>query len=384
MRSFILIPDSFKGTMDSLTVCRIMEEAIRGRYPEAEVLSFPVADGGEGTVDAFLHALGGDRVEVEVKGPFFEEVDSFYGLVDRGQTAIIEMAAASGLPLAGDRKDPSSTTTYGVGQLILDAAGRGAKKIILGLGGSATNDGGCGMAAALGFRFLDEDGHAFVPTGGTLKDIYRIDSSGRSPFLQGLDILAMCDIDNPLHGPGGAAHVFAPQKGAGPEAVLDLDAGLVHLDQKIQEGLGLFVADHEGAGAAGGMGAGALAFLDARLKAGIDLVLDTLQFEDKARGADLILTGEGKIDAQSLGGKVVVGVARRAKALGVPVVAIVGDIEDPVEAVYQEGVAGIFSINRLAIDFDQAKKRSEKDLFLTLDNLLRFLRSLEEGAGQVL
>lgn len=362
--------------MDSLTVCRLMEEAIRGPYPDARVDRIPVADGGEGSVDAFLHAQGGARVTLRVKGPHFEEVDAFYGLIEDGRTAVIEMAASAGLPLAGDRKDPLVTTTYGVGQLIMAAAGRGVKKIILGLGGSATNDGGCGAAAAAGIRFYRASGESFVPVGGTLHLIDRIDASGRSARLKNVEMVAMCDIDNPMFGPRGAAHVFAPQKGADEEAVECLDSGLRHLAELIRRDLGLEVAHIPGAGAAGAMGAGAFAFFGASLEPGIEAVLDTVGFESLAEGADLILTGEGKIDRQSLRGKVVIGVSRRAKKLDIPVVAIVGDIGDDIEAVYQEGVNGIFSINRVAMDFNHAKKRSEEDLALTVDNLMRFIQRM--------
>ncbi len=370
--------------MDSSTVCRLMEEGVRPSYPHALIDSIPVADGGEGSVDAFLTALGGEKICLKVKGPLFEEVQAFYGLIESGRTAVIEMAAAAGLPLVGDRKDPLVTTTFGVGQLIMDAAGRGVKKIILGLGGSATNDGGCGAAAAVGIRFLDDQGQTFIPVGGSLSKIQQIDMKGKSPALDGIELVAMCDIDNPMHGPQGAAWIFAPQKGADPEGVEHLDAGLLDLDRRIQADLGLQVASIPGAGAAGAMGAGAYAFFSASLEAGIEVVLDAVGFEDRARDADLILTGEGRIDSQSLGGKVVVGVARRAKPLGVPVLALVGDIGDQVEALYDQGLAGIFSINRLAIDFSKARERSQSDLVLTVDNLMRFIRRMEEGPDQVL
>ncbi len=362
--------------MDSLTVCRIMETAVRNRFPDALLLSIPVADGGEGTVDSFLRARGGEKIQLSVSGPFLEAVDAFYGLLDRGKTAVIEMAAAAGLPLVGEAKDPLITSTYGVGQLILDAVGRGAEKIILGLGGSATNDGGCGAAAAAGIRFYRASGESFVPVGGTLHLIDRIDASGRSARLKNVEMVAMCDIDNPMFGPRGAAHVFAPQKGADEEAVECLDSGLRHLAELIRRDLGLEVAHIPGAGAAGAMGAGAFAFFGASLEPGIEAVLDTVGFESLAEGADLILTGEGKIDRQSLRGKVVIGVSRRAKKLDIPVVAIVGDIGDDIEAVYQEGVNGIFSINRVAMDFNHAKKRSEEDLALTVDNLMRFIQRM--------
>lgn len=376
MEKILLIPDSFKGTMDSLTVCRIMEAAIGAVFPRALLVSIPVADGGEGTVDSFLSALGGEKVHLTVPGPVFDPVDAFYGLLDQGRTAVIEMAACAGLPLMGEEKNPLITSTYGVGQLILDALGRGVGKIILGLGGSATNDGGCGAAAATGVRFLNDRGESFVPVGGTLHQIDRIDLSGREDRLEGVEIIAMCDIDNPMFGPQGAAHVFAPQKGADDRAVDLLDAGLRHLAGRIERDLGLEVADIPGSGAAGAMGAGVHAFFGASLEPGIEVVLDTVAFESLAAGADLILTGEGKLDRQSLRGKVVIGVSRRAKRLAIPVLAVVGDIGDGIEAVYQEGVSGVFSINRQALPLDQAKKRSERDLALTVDNLMRFIKSL--------
>ncbi|NLA95300.1 MAG: glycerate kinase [Clostridiaceae bacterium] len=376
MKKVLLLPDSLKGSMDSSTICGIMEDAILRHYPDARVESLPVADGGEGSVDSFLKALGGEKVKIRVKGPLFEEVDAFYGLINQGNRAVIEMAACAGLPLMGSRKDPLITTTYGVGQLIQAAAARGVREIILGLGGSATNDGGCGAAAALGIRFLDQDGLEFIPVGGTLERISRIDAAQKSGLLENLKVRAMCDIDNPLYGPRGAAYVFAPQKGADEKGVKKLDAGLLHLALMIERDLGLQVADLPGSGAAGGVGAGAYAFLGASLEAGIEVVLDAICFDRIARDADLILTGEGKIDQQSLAGKVVIGVARRAKRLGIPVAAIVGDIGEGIEGVYEEGVSGIFSINRLAVDFALARKRSPEDLALTVDNLMRFLKQL--------
>lgn len=376
MKKILLLPDAFKGTMDSPTVCRIMKEAILLHYPDARVEGFPLADGGEGSVDSFLLAVGGEKISARVKGPLFQEMEAFFGLINQGNGAVIEMAACAGLPLMGSRKDPLITTTYGAGQLIQAAAARGVREIILGLGGSATNDGGCGAAAALGIRFLDQDGLEFIPVGGTLERISRIDAAQKSGLLENLKVRAMCDIDNPLYGPRGAAYVFAPQKGADEKSVEKLDAGLRHLALMIERDLGLQVADLPGSGAAGGMGAGAYAFLGASLEAGIEVVLDAIRFDRIARDADLILTGEGKIDQQSLGGKVVVGVARRAKKLGIPVVAIVGDIGEDIEGVYEEGISGIFSINRVAMDFDLVKEGSPEDLALTVDNLMRFLKRL--------
>ena len=377
MNKFLLIPDSFKGTMSSMEICSLLEEKIQEYYPAAEIHSIPVADGGEGSVDCFLQALGGEKVIVTTNNPFFEPIDSYYGLVDNGRTAVIEMAASAGLPLIEDRKDPLKASTFGVGELILHTARKGVSKIIMGLVGSCTNDGGCGAACAVGIRFLDEAGSSFIPTGGTLHRIQQLDLSQIEPMIEGIEFVTMCDIDNPMYGPTGAAAIFGPQKGATPEEIELLDAGVQHLSQIIKQTMGLDLAFVPGTGAAGAMGAGMAAFFHSRLQMGIQTILDTVQFEELAAGTDMIFTGEGKLDSQSLRGKVVIGVARRAKALGVPVTALVGDIGDDMEAAYDEGVSAIFSINRVAVDFPVAKLRSRQDLSLTIDNLMRFYRTMK-------
>ena len=274
---------------------------------------------------------------------------------------MVEMAAAAGLPLAGDKKDPCKTTTYGVGQLVRHAVERGARRIILGLGGSCTNDGGCGCAAALGVKFTDQNGREFVPVGGTLDQIAGIDVAAARELLRGVEVTAMCDIDNPMYGRRGAAYIFAPQKGADDGMVKFLDGQLRALDRAIGKDLGLHVADLPGAGAAGGFGAGCVAFLGARLKSGIETVLDTVDFDGRVAGADVVFTGEGRIDSQSVHGKVIDGVSRRASRAGVPLVAIVGDVGDDGYGAYDAGVTAIFSINRLAIPFSEAWRRSRQD-----------------------
>ena len=251
MKKAVLIPDSFKGTMSSMRICEIMKAEIHNSYPECEVRSIPVADGGEGSVDAFLQAVGGERVTLEVTGPWFERCEAYYGLIDSGATAVIEMAAAAGLPMVGERRDPRATTTYGVGELMAAAAGAGAKRLIIGLGGSATNDGGCGAACAAGVKFYHAAGESFVPVGGTLCEIERIDMSGLDPAIAGAEIVAMCDIDNPMYGESGAAHIFGPQKGADAEMIALLDEGLRHLARVIKRDLGIEVDTMPGAGAAG-------------------------------------------------------------------------------------------------------------------------------------
>ncbi len=372
--TFLLVPDSFKGTLDSREICDLMARALRRRLPDAEILSIPVADGGEGSVEAFLAALGGERVGVRVAGPFFDEMEAFYGRVSP-ETAVVEMAACAGLPLVAGRENPLQTTTYGVGQLVAHAAAAGCREIIVGLGGSCTNDGGAGAAAALGIRFLDGAGQPFVPVGGTLEDIAAVDPAGRLPDLAGVRFLAMCDIDNPLTGPQGAAPVFGPQKGADPAMVERLDAGLAHLARLVERDLGIDMDRVPGAGAAGGMGGGMLAFLGAELRPGIQVVLDLADFDRKVRTADLVLTGEGRIDGQSLRGKVVVGVAERARRVGVPVVAVVGSVGDDVDGVYERGVSAIFSINRRAEDFSVSRFHSRENLEACIDNLARLLRA---------
>lgn len=369
----VLIPDSFKGTLSSVEVCRVLRGCVELRLPGCEVRAIPVADGGEGSVDAFLAALGGEKVHARVAGPFFEPVESFYGLTDGGKTAIVEMAACAGLPLAGERRDPALTTTYGVGELIALAVEGGARKIILGLGGSATNDAGCGAAAALGVRFFDRTGTPFVPTGGTLGEVERIDVSAARERLRGVEITAMCDIDNPMYGENGAAYVFAPQKGAGPEQVRALDAGLRRLAGVMRRELGMDFAELPGAGAAGAMGAGVTAFLGASLQSGIESVLNAVDFDSAAADADLIFTGEGRLDSQSMRGKVVIGVARRAKRLGKRVIAIVGGAEGELEAAYAEGVTAVFTTNRLPEPLSRSAPRAAENLAFTMDNILRLL-----------
>lgn len=372
MKKILLIPDSFKGTMSSATVCEIMEKAIRMHLPKAQVVSIPVADGGEGTVDSFLAAAGGEKRELPVTGPYGELITGFYGILP-DKTAVVEMAAAAGLPLVGENKRAEKTSTFGVGQILKHIVDSGCRKIILGLGGSATNDGGTGAAAALGVQFKDKQGRPFLPVGETLCDIGSIDVSQLDPQMKSVDLTVMCDIDNPFCGPQGAAYVFAPQKGADPEMVERLDQNLAHLAAVIRRDLKVDIECLPGAGAAGGMGGGMVAFFNGRLQMGIETVLDTVHFDTLLQEAQLVFTGEGKLDTQSLRGKVISGVARRAKGKNVPVIAVVGDIGDQMEAVYEQGVQAVFSINRVAVPFSQAKLRSESDLELTMDNILRLL-----------
>ena len=373
MEKILLVPDSFKGTLSSRQVCQVMAGQLRRFFPQAQVKSIPVADGGEGSVEAFLAAAGGERRMLTVTGPFGEPVEAFYGILGDGRTAVIEMAACAGLPLAEGRLNPERATTYGVGELLLAAKEAGCTKAILGLGGSCTNDGGAGAAAALGAKFTRADGAAFVPTGGTLGEIAALDVSPVAQALQGMELTAMCDIDNPLYGDAGAAAVFAPQKGADAAMVARLDAGLRHLGQVAARCLGRDFSHLPGAGAAGGLGFGMAAFCGAQLRMGIDAVLDAVGFDSLLPGTDVVFTGEGKIDFQSARGKVVSGVAARCRKAGVPVVAVVGQIDQGFEEMYQQGLTAVFSINRAAQPFAESRFHAGENLALTMENIARLL-----------
>lgn len=373
MEKILLVPDSFKGTLSSRQVCQVMAGQLRRFFPQAQVKSIPVADGGEGSVEAFLAAAGGERRTRTVTGPFGEPVEAFYGVLGDGRTAVIEMAACAGLPLAEGRLNPERATTYGVGELLLAAKEAGCTKAILGLGGSCTNDGGAGAAAALGAKFTRADGAAFIPTGGTLGEIAALDVSPVAQALQGMELTAMCDIDNPLYGEAGAAAVFAPQKGADAAMVARLDAGLRHLGQVSARCLGRDFSHLPGAGAAGGLGFGMAAFCGAQLRMGIDAVLDAVGFDSLLPGTDVVFTGEGKIDSQSARGKVVSGVAARCRKAGVPVVAVVGQIGQGFEEMYQQGLTAVFSINRAAQPFAESRFHAGENLVLTMENIARLL-----------
>lgn len=371
MKKCIVIPDSFKGTLSAIEICDITREQLALHCPGCETVCVPVADGGEGTVDCFLYALPSFRqVAVASTGPYGQPLRAYYAR--QGDTAVLEMAMFAGLPQVEGRQNPATTTTYGLGVAVLAAIADGCTQIVIGLGGSCTTDGGCGMAAALGTRFYNAAGESFVPVGETMCQIERIDTADTKKLLQSITITAMCDVENPLHGAMGAAHIFAPQKGADAAMVQQLDAGLVHLAAAIARDLKLDVANIPGTGAAGGMGAGILAFLGGSLKNGIATVLDLIGFEALLEGADLVLTGEGRIDHQSLNGKVISGIAQRSKAKNVPVVCVVGSIGEGVAPAYDLGVSAIFSINQTAEAFDTARFKSRENLTATLQNLLRF------------
>lgn len=374
MQNFILVPDSFKGTLSAIEVCNIMKSSIKNLYKDANIISVPVADGGEGTVDAFLYALGGEKKSVWVSDAFNEQKILAHYAMLKDDIAIIEMATCAGLPLVKNRLEPDKTTTFGVGELIIDAINSGAKKIILGLGGSTTNDGGCGMASALGVKFKDEQDQEFIPTGGTLSQIYKIDMNNIYSKIKDVEFISMCDVDNPLCGKLGASAVFAPQKGADEDMVKLLDEGLAHLAKIIKRDLHIEVKDIKGAGAAGGLGAGSIAFLQSKLTKGIDVILDTINFDELVSKADIVFTGEGKFDSQSLHGKVVMGVANRSQKYKTPVIVVTGAIGENIQEAYNKGITAIFSINKEPMEFSKSALKSKENMILTMENILRLLK----------
>lgn len=372
---FVFASDSFKGTLSSAETGELLCEAAREAFPGCECRCVVMADGGEGSTAAILSAAGGKLVSVRAHDPLGGITDAFYGVTDDGR-AVVETAAASGLALIpAECRDVRSSSSFGTGELLARALDDGHTDVTLALGGSATNDGGCGAAAAFGVRFYNKAGEEFVPTGGTLIDIDRIDMSGRSSALDGVEVVTMCDIDNPMYGPTGASHIFGPQKGADSAMVEELDRGVIHLCEVIRRDLGMDLSEVPGGGAAGAMGAGMIAFFGSRLQMGIETVLDTVGFDQTIGDADLILTGEGKIDGQSLRGKVVIGVARRAARQGKPVVAVVGGADYDVEPAYGEGVTAIFPINRLPQDFSVIRAHSRENLTFAMDNIVRMLKA---------
>ena len=378
MKKCVVVSDSFKGTVSSREICEIAQRVIPRHFPACEVVCIPVADGGEGTVDCFIQAMGAQRVEVTVTNALGEKSAAAYARI--GELAIIEMAAAAGLPQVGALRCPGTATTYGVGELIAHAVDSGCRKILLGLGGSATNDGGCGCAAALGVRFYDAAGQSFIPVGDTLGRIARIDTAKADERLRRVEITVMCDVTTPLYGPTGAAYVFAPQKGADAEKVKSLDAGLRHFGDVIRSQYGLDVGAMPGAGAAGGMGAGCVALLGGTIQSGIDAVLDVTGFDRQLEGADLVITGEGRIDSQSADGKVISGVARRTRAKGVPLIAIAGGIADSAGAVYDIGVSAMFSTDRAALPVAMLGARSPGDYEATLSDIMSLIAIAERFA----
>lgn len=376
----VIAPDSYKESLSALEVAQAVEAGFRQVFPDATYVLVPVADGGEGTVDAMVAATGGRRARVAVTGPLGEAVEACYGLTGDGATAVIEMAAASGLMLVPPaQRNPLRTSSRGTGELIRAALDAGARHLILGIGGSATNDGGAGMVQALGARLLDAVGRDLDGSGGDLARLDRIDVSGLDARLADCRIEVACDVDNPLTGARGASAVFGPQKGATPEMVETLDANLGRLARLIERDLGVVVDQVPGAGAAGGMGAAMLAFFGATLKPGIEIVTAAVELETHVRDADLVITGEGRIDFQTVHGKTPIGVARVARRHGKPVIGIAGSLGAKVGVVHEHGIDAVFSVLSKPCTLDEALRDAAANVELTARNVAAMLRI---GAAQ--
>jgi len=377
----VIASDSYKGSNTSLKVAGLIEKGAQVVFPDAEYVKIPIADGGEGTVEALVSGLGGEIIPVKADGPLRRPVDAFYGVVDG--KAVLEMAAASGLPLLKEsEKNPRIASTYGTGQLLMAAMESGFRDVTIGIGGSATNDGGAGMAQALGFKLTGTNGLEIPRGGAALADIASVDDSGVSPLLKITKIHVACDVDNPLLGAHGASAVYGPQKGADPKMVEERDAALKHFAAVVERWKGSSMREIPGTGAAGGLGFGLMAFCDAEIKSGIETILDLVDFENKIDGADLVITGEGKIDGQSIRGKVPVGVAARTAPEGIPVLAVVGDIGKDASAVYEFGIDSIMSTVDRAMSLEDAISRSAECLVDAAERACRMIHIGMKIAGK--
>ncbi len=353
-------------------MARAIEAGVKRIVPDALTVLKPMADGGEGTVQALVDATGGEIITTGVTGPLGETVNAHWGILNDRVTAVIEMAAASGLPLVPpEKRNPLITTTYGTGELILAALDKGCRKLIIGIGGSATNDGGAGMAQALGARFLDAGGKELAPGGAALADLEHIDATNLDPRLAGFEVTLACDVNNPLCGPRGASAIYGPQKGATPELVAQLDAALAHYAGVVRKDLGADVRDVAGAGAAGGLGMGLIVFLKARLIPGIDVVIEATNLVTDLAGVDLVFTAEGRIDCQSAMGKVPTGVALKAKEFGSPVIALAGEVADDCRVVYEQGIDAVLSIAPGPISLDESMTVADKLITDTAECAMR-------------
>jgi glycerate kinase len=358
----VIAPDSFKDSLPAIGVCEAMSEGVRRVIPESDIVLLPLADGGEGTVQAMIRAIGGRTERVRVTGPLGKPVSAEYGVLTKDNTAVVEMAAASGLELVpADCRNPMATTTFGTGELIQKALERGARKFIIGIGGSATTDCGAGAVQALGVRFFRRNGDEISEpmTGGLMAEVADVDLSGLNPKIHECEILAACDVENALLGERGAVMTFGRQKGASDRELLLLENGMRHFIGIVERKIGKRIRDIAGAGAAGGLGAGLAVFLGASLRPGIGLIMDACRFEEKIADADLVLTGEGKVDSQTMYGKAVAGVARIAKRHSVPVVLIAGQVETGIENLLSEGVTSVFSICSGPMPLERAMKNAK-------------------------
>ena len=370
----LIAPDSFKGSLSAAEAAAAMVRGARSAFPDAELLAVPMADGGEGTVEALVAGTGGQIVTRTVTGPLGQPVSARFGLLGDGETAAIEMAAASGLLLVPkEERDPRITTTYGTGELIKAALDLGVRRIVCGIGGSATNDGGAGMIQALGARLLQGDGTPVTPGGAGLIDLDRIDLSGLDPRLQQVELLVACDVDNPLCGPRGASAIYGPQKGATPEMVTMLDGALSHLAFIMARDLGVAIRDIPGAGAAGGLGGGFIGFLGAQLRPGIEVVMEAVRIDHLLAGASLVVTGEGRTDGQTLAGKVPMGIARRAALQKIPAVCISGAVTPDADALIAHNIVSLLSIVDGPLTLDEAMARAAELLERATARALRLV-----------
>lgn len=370
----VIASDSFKGSLTSLEVAQSVAKAVKESHPLCEVVEVNVADGGEGTMDALQHTLGGRKVILEVSGPLGRPVNASYVILDDGNTAVLEMSAASGLTLlTPEERNPSKTSTLGTGELICDAMAKGCRRFLVGIGGSATNDAGMGMLHALGYRFRDASGKELAPVGGSMIHVASIDASCRLSELSDAEFIVACDVKAPLYGPDGAAHVFAPQKGADKAMVEALDEGLRHFSSVCAEAMGYDCSTLEGSGAAGGLGYAFRQFLGARLERGVEMVLDAIHFDDMIAGADLVITGEGRVDSQTLTGKTPFGVAQRALRQGIPVVAIGGSVTLDHEQAQSAGFKDVVQITPAGMPLEEAMKPevAAENIYQTIKSLLK-------------
>ena len=368
----VVAPDSFKGSLTAIEVSDAIEKGIREVFPEAEIIKIPMADGGDGTVQCLVNATGGKILEEKVIGPLGNEVWAFYGILGDRKTAIVEMAAASGLTLVPENKrDPLITTTYGTGQLIKAALNQGCRKMIIGIGGSATNDGGAGMVQALGVKLLDQEGKEVGFGGGELKKIVKIDISCMDKRLSDIKVLAASDVNNPLCGPQGASRIYGPQKGATPEIIEELDESLAYFAELIKRDLHKDIKDIPGAGAAGGLGASLIAFLNAEFRPGIEIMIEAVKLEQAIKDADLVITGEGKIDSQTIYGKAPIGVAKIAKKHNIPVVAVAAIIEEDSRIFQSYGIDTLIKVSEPPMRLSEIKT---KKIWLIKKSIKQFLR----------
>ncbi|RUA09709.1 MAG: glycerate kinase [Fusobacteria bacterium] len=377
----VIAIDSFKGSLSSSELANSVEKGIKKVFSQAEIVKIPVADGGEGTVESLVEGANGKIIEISVSNPLMIPIKAKYGILGDGKTAIIEMAAATGLHLiTKEQRNPMETTTYGLGEMIKDAISKGCREFIIGIGGSATNDSGMGMMKALGVKFFDENRIELGYGGKELVKVKKIDTSKLLPEIKECKFLIACDVDNPFYGKNGAAHVYARQKGATEEMVLDLDKGLKHFSKVIKTELNIDIAHVPGSGAAGGIGGGFLAFLNGKLRPGIEIVLEEVKLAEKLENTDFVITGEGRMDFQSIMGKAPIGVAKLAKTKNIPVIAIVGGVADDAGEVHNYGIDSVFSIMNYPMSLEEAMNPERAKILVekNVEEIFRLIKIIKK------